>query len=196
MKSLLTLWKTTLLWILRGRQLPAPHLLKQRAIHDVRKKYPCATFVETGTFMGDTVEVMRTYFSRVYSIELSEEFHAKAKERFRSSANVTLLQGDSGKVLKQVIEAVETPCLFWLDGHYSGDNTAKGEKECPIMEELSIIFSKPGIPHVILIDDARLFVGKNDYPTVAELITFLKDRNLSYSCTVELDIIRLLPKTM
>jgi hypothetical protein len=44
--------------------------------------------------------------------------------------------------------------MFWLDRHYSGGFTAKGEKDCPIIEELDAISNGSHLKHSILIDDA------------------------------------------
>jgi len=89
---------------------------------------------------------------------------------------------------------VEKPCLFWLDGHYSGGNTAKGEKETPIMEELRQICAHPVKNHLILIDDAREFTGQNDYPTIESLRTFVGARLPGYGFDVKDDIIRIYKK--
>lgn len=79
---------------------------------------------------------------------------------------------------------------FWLDGHYSGFETAKGDLETPVSSELeSILRSK--INHIILIDDARLFTGKNDYPSVEELKNYVLSKKNYYSFEVENDIIRI-----
>ena len=37
------------------------------------------------------------------------------------------------------------------------------------MQELRLILNDLKFNHVILIDDARLFIGKNDYPTIDEV---------------------------
>ncbi len=102
------------------------------------------------------------------------------------------MQGDSGEVLKQLIPVLSSQAIFWLDGHYSGGLTAKGAKECPGYEELNAIFNS-SIEHVICIDDARLFVGKNDYPTIDELSIFVQEKKPGYAFSVENDCIRLLP---
>ena len=54
-----------------------------------------------------------------------------------------------------LFQNVNEPCLFWLEGHYSVENTAKNVKEIPIMEELKQICDHPVKNPVILIDDAR-----------------------------------------
>ena len=67
----------------------------------------------------------------------------KAIKRFADDKNVRILQGDSGKELPSLIDGVEEPVLFWLDGHYSSEffvkdeyiRTAKGEKNTPIEKE-------------------------------------------------------------
>jgi hypothetical protein len=100
------------------------------------------------------------------------------------------LQGDSGNVLNQVLAEISQPALFWLDGHYSEGITAKGEKECPIIEELSCIFKSKRLNHLILIDDARLFIGRNDYPTIQELTDFIFKECPNASVDVSDDMIK------
>lgn len=69
-----------------------------------------------------------------------------------------------------------------------------GDKVTPILEELEIVLSQE-INHIILVDDARLFVGKDDYPTIAELITFINNKKPNLSIEIEYDIIRVTQKT-
>lgn len=177
-------------WVKQGRPADnVPHIVKQKAIRAYRERYRLGTLVETGTYLGDMVEVQLHEFDKVISIELSQDLYDRARLRFRRNPNVQLHQGDSGKVLHKVVPALKEPALFWLDGHYSHGITARGEKDCPIFEELDAIF-KNDIGHVLLIDDARGFVGKNDYPTMEELKAYIKGKNPAYNLTVEDDIIR------
>jgi len=48
---------------------------------------------------------------------------------------------------------------------------------------------------VVLIDDARLFDGTDDYPTMSELMHVLQKNFPNHRCEVEGDIIRVLPTT-
>jgi len=77
-----------------------------------------------------------------------------------------------------------------LDGHYSVGITAKGDKECPIFEELNAIFKIGMLNHIILIDDARCFNGSSDFPTIEKLTKFVKGINEKYQVKIENDIIR------
>src|SRR2546425_12007741 len=86
-------------------------------------------FVETGTYRGDMVEAMKPLFHKIYSIELSDALFAEAQRRFRLDTHVELIHGDSGKELGRVMERIHQPALFWLDGHYSAGDTARGEKD-------------------------------------------------------------------
>ena len=167
-------------WINKGKQLPPSHLSKQETIKRHATKNNLPVLVETGTYQGDMVFAMQNQFQQIFSIELSHHFYQKAVERFKSFSNVKIIEGDSGQILKDLVPALTSPAMFWLDGHYSGGQTAKGEKECPIYEELKNILSSP-FDHVIIIDDARLFKGENDYPTIEELRRFvfeMKPRNI------------------
>ena len=88
-----------------------------------------------------------------------------------------------------MVSSLNDPAIFWLDGHYSSGITAKGELECPIYGELDAIFSFQSLNHLILIDDARLFNGTNDYPTIPELINYVKQKNSKYTISITDDII-------
>jgi hypothetical protein len=180
-------------WEAKGRPLPPPHIVKQNAISEYRAKYDLKVLVETGTYLGDMVEAQKQHFTDIYSIELSERLYKQALKRFKGDNRIHLLQGDSGKRLKEIVSQLKQPALFWLDGHYSGGITALGDKECPVPEELEAIF-KSNEPHVILIDDARMFNGTQSYPTLAEIKGIVDSFAKNYSVDVKDDIIRLIPK--
>jgi len=119
-------------WEKDGRPNPPPHLIKQRELLYYAQKYVLKTFIETGTFKGDMVEAMKDKFDKVVSIELSEQLFNRANEKFSNTSNVALICGDSGVELKNIMPQLKAPALFWLDGHYSGGSTAKGDMETPI----------------------------------------------------------------
>jgi len=177
-------------WEKDGKPVPPPHVAKQSIIREYRKKTGNDILIETGTFLGDMVEAQKSYFRKIISIELSMELYEKAKKRFRKNKHVEIIQGDSGKVLKNIVSQLNKPAIFWLDGHYSSGKTARGDKDCPIFEELSTIFSLEDLSHVILIDDARHFNGEGDYPTIQELVNFVKSKNINYNYLVTDDVIR------
>lgn len=179
-------------WVQKGKPLPVSNLSKQEALREFQRKYEVKILVETGTYLGDTLYSLSADFEQLYSIELSEHYYRMAKKRFKKMPQIHLLQGDSGKVLKELVPKLKSKALFWLDGHYSGGLTAKGDKECPVFEELNSIFASP-FQHLIFIDDARLFVGKNDYPTIQQMRDFVKQQNASYDFSIENDCIRLVP---
>jgi hypothetical protein len=165
-----------------------PHVFKQNVIYEFQKKYGYGILVETRTYLGDMVEAQKKFFSKIYSIELSVRLYNRARRRFKKDKNVVIMQGDSGVVLSKIKELNE-PAIFWLDGHYSGGMTAKGDKECPIFEELEAIFAGEKQNHILLIDDARLFVGQNDYPTIERLTAFILTKNPAYKFELKKDIL-------
>lgn len=173
--------------------LPSLHIVKQNNIYAYRQKYKYEVLIETGTYLGDMVEAQKMNFKSIYSIELSQDLFQKAVERFKSDKHIKILEGDSSLVLKDILIELESHAIFWLDGHYSGDITAKGEKETPILSELEQII-KHNNSHVILIDDARLFTGDNDYPTIPDLCQFILAINPDKEIIIADDIIRITPK--
>ena len=71
---------------------------------------------------------------------------------------------------------------FWLDGHYSGDITFKGEKETSIEIELQSI--SKNINHfnkiAVLIDDVRLFKKDSNYPPLDILVDWARENKLNW----------------
>jgi hypothetical protein len=178
-------------WEKQGRPSPPPHIIKEELIHDYAKTFNTQILIETGTYLGDMVHAMRKSFSRIISFELDHNLATQAQNRFANDNHIQIIQGDSGKLLGDHLSAIDEPCLFWLDGHYSGGITAKGALETPIKNELTAILSHPVDGHVILIDDARCFTGENDYPTLDELQKFVAERKPNHKFSVEHDIIRI-----
>jgi hypothetical protein len=177
-------------WERRGCPVPTPHIIKQIIVGEYQRKYGYTTFIETGTFMGDMVEAQRKRFKRIYSIELGDDLFRKAKRRFEKDKKITIVHGDSGKVLPQILNKISEPAIFWLDGHYSAGITAKGDKDCPIFEELNAIFDSKRYNHIILIDDAQYFTGVGDYPTIMQLKEYVYSKEEKYQIEVKQDIIR------
>ncbi len=178
-------------WEKNGRKPPSPSLFKQGVVLHYGKEYRLRTLVETGTYLGATVNACKDAFDRIYSIELNDDFFVRARRKFASCPHITVLQGDSAEVLPSILSQLQQPALFWLDAHYSGGQTAKAEIETPIMRELALIFAHHVKGHVILIDDARCFDGTHDYPTRAAVSALAQANQYRYA--EQDDIIRLVP---
>jgi len=165
---------------------------KELLVMDYAKRFSIETFIETGTYKGEMVHAIAPNVKQVYSIELDEKLYILARERFKDSPNIRLLWGDSGKILPDILIDIKEPCLFWLDAHYSGGITAKGETNTPILKELSTILDSP-YGHVILIDDARCYVG-DDYPTIETIRGIVHKARPGWSFEIKDDIIRIYPQ--
>jgi predicted O-methyltransferase YrrM len=181
-------------WERKGRPLPPPHLVKQRTLQSYARRFGLKILVETGTYYGDMVEAMKDSFDRLYSIELSKELYEKARRRFKGVEHIELIHGDSAIELRQTINRINQSALFWLDGHYSAGDTARGDKETPIYEELDHILNAPDRGHVIIIDDARCFGRDPAYPSLGELSDFIRSKRRNIDIVVQDDSIRITPK--
>lgn len=114
-------------------------------------------FVETGTYMGDTIYNVKSAYEKVYSIELNKSYVERAMRVFEHDRNVHLIHGDSSECMGPLCRSIDAPTFFWLDGHWSGGCTARGAKDCPLLEEIASIVENCKPKCVIAIDDVRLF---------------------------------------
>lgn len=161
-----------------------PHEVKA---HIVRRRASLAgltVLIETGTGFGALLALVLDDFDEIYSCEMQPDFYASSVERFKDERHVHLRLGDSSTELKEMIAAAGGPALFFLDAHFAGAGTARGEVDTPVAVELAAILSSPH-RHVIVIDDARLFGSEKDYPTVAWVKAFAA--TAGYVCETEGD---------
>ena len=160
-------------------------------------------FVETGTFMGDTVAAAVPVFGEIHTIELSPELAQKAFGRFEGVGKVRVHHGDSADRLLEILQQASGAPLIWLDGHYSEGVTARGRGNTPVIEELKSI-DRSGIANaVILIDDLRLFdlraplagdpASLGGYPSVQELYRLVGTMKQNYQLFVYGDVALILP---
>ena len=157
----------------------------------VLEKYSNKYFVETGTHLGNSVQLaLDCEFEKVISMEINPEKVAAVNERFSdeiASGRVVILHGDTVDVFPEALKLLDAPATFWLDAHW--DDGPKGEYLCPLPIELEEISKHSVKEHTLLIDDRRLF-GVNgttwgftiDEDGIMELIT---DINSDYKILYE-----------
>lgn len=126
-----------------------------KKIDDNLESYP--NFVETGTYMGETILRFVNEFNRLFTIELSETLYNNFNLIDYDRTKLKSILGDSSIVLNKVIKEIEGKTIFFLDGHYSSGNTAKGLKDVPLNEEIKHINDLFIYDGLIIIDDLRLF---------------------------------------
>lgn len=132
-------------------------------------------FVETGTLHGDTSLWAAEHFDRVVTIEASRPYFTRVQQRFSGIAKITSLHGDSGEKLAGIVPSLP-PSLFFLDAHWCGGESAGQDHECPLLTELALIL--PWLrKHIVLIDDARLFLRppppphkRSHWPSLDEIL--------------------------
>jgi len=149
-----------------------PLCAKEDIISNYRIKYNIKFFVETGTNYGDMIWRQRNNFDQIYSIELATELVDFSTKRFRNNKNIKIIQGDSGKKLSDILDEISEPAIIYLDAHYWGKNAVRGYKDCAVGDELPIIL-KTGFEHIIIINDAHLFNGERDYPTIDSISRYI-----------------------
>jgi hypothetical protein len=138
------------------------------------------TFVETGTFHGESLAYATSLpFAQLHSIELSHALHEDARIAFAHDARVHPHHGDSATVLPAVLADVRDRCLLWLDAHYCFLDSARGPKDCSLLEELDAVLAheqRLGTQHVIVIDDHHILgTGPDDPWLVGEDVVFVPE---------------------
>lgn len=180
-------------WENLGRPAPPPDIVKYACIRRYARSRKIPIFVETGTFKGNAIFSLRNEFREIHSIELSEELYVRATKDLGHLKRVHLHLGDSTVELPRVAAGLKGSALYWLDGHFCSGPSARGAKDTPIFEELSFLLSRPPGDDVVLVDDARLFSGRDGYPTVEELRSMVAAKRPGASFEVRDDIIRIVP---
>lgn len=184
----------TLRWIGCSFDAPSPNWVKRRVI--MRRGIRGGTWVETGTYLGDTTACMARTGDRVISIEPQESFHSRARLRFAKTPNVKPVLGSSEKVFPSVVAGISGDVTFWLDGHFSGGRTYQAESDTPIRLELEEIARRlPALGRVcILVDDIRFFRADNphgaDYPSLDWVVDWCRTHGFRWHIEHDLLVAR------
>lgn len=177
-------------WIVMGWSPPVAPQVKRSVLQ--RYGSSASTWVETGTYLGQTTKFLARKSTLVWSIEPEPLLAKAATRKFRKNARVKIIQGTSEEILPALLPQLVGNVAFWLDGHYSEGVTFCGEIETPIAVELQLI--KDCLHQfesvVILVDDFRCFEAKKSdvgpYPSRSFLVEWADSSGLSW--TVEHDI--------
>jgi hypothetical protein len=138
-------------------------------IDKLRENYKLGMFLETGTLHGGGVEsALNAGFENIISIEIEPTLAAAAKERFNTNKNIDIIEGDSSKVIKEIVNSIQHNTLFWLDAHFPGaDIGIRPYRDClkydyntriPLEVELTAIAARQGkFKDVIIADDLWVY---------------------------------------
>ena len=177
----------SLKWRNSNYSSPSPQHVKIRILKS--NSLQNATWIETGTYLGDTTSKLTKIARKVISIEPQSELSKFASNRLKRYKNVEIINAASENCISAILERISGPTCFWLDGHYSGDVTFQGTEVSPISAELSAISNYLASNKVtVLIDDFRLFVNSasTGYPSQYSLVKWADENDLTW--TVEHDI--------
>jgi tetratricopeptide (TPR) repeat protein/GT2 family glycosyltransferase/acetyltransferase-like isoleucine patch superfamily enzyme len=177
--------------------------LSTELLKNLSRAFGLDTFIETGTYLGDTSHAASKIFSTVHTIELSADLYQRAANRFKNEPNIHVHQGDSSKVFPELLRRLQGKALFWLDGHYSEGVTAKGDENTPVMKEIKAIRDSRMTDAVILVDDLRFFYTPWDvvpdhssargYPSVVSVCNAVLEIDKAYRFAVIEDVLMAYP---
>jgi hypothetical protein len=118
-------------------------------------------YIETGTYTGQGIKDVMAHYDFVHSIELAERYYLDAVERFIHYPHVRLYRGNSKNVLPRILAHINQPVTVYLDGHFSGGDTAFGDEDingvsnAPLLGELEVLLAR-SYDDIIIIDDCRM----------------------------------------
>lgn len=125
-----------------------PHFYKTTGLSKTK------VYIETGTYLGYGIQRVLNSYDFIHSIELSEKWYEYNINQFKDQDKVIMHLGDSKKVLPNLLNIIKEPLTIYLDAHYSGEYTAMGEEETPLLHELEILKNRE-YDDIIIIDDCR-----------------------------------------
>jgi hypothetical protein len=178
-----------LLWVYQDFNLPAPQRVKTRVLQ--RNAFIEGNWIETGTYLGDTTRFLAKTFPNLIVTSLEPDFTLFSfnKSRLSKFHNIKLVNSTSENSLSDLVSNETGTLNFWLDGHFSGDITFKGQIYSPILEELNIIERNISRLKVcVFIDDIRDFTGdeQTGYPSKNKLVDWANRNNCEWH--IEMDI--------
>lgn len=176
-------------WKKRKFAPPSPEFIK----HDILKSNTLENclWIESGTYYGDTTNMLSKIAKKVISIEADERLSNLAKKKFEKTKNIEIILGKSEDLLKTILiknYIYKNVCIY-LDAHLCQDHLINkktfGNEETgtPIKMELNFIESeKNNFNNInLLIDDIRLFDANfQNYPSKNYLVDWCEKNSFKW----------------
>jgi predicted O-methyltransferase YrrM len=138
-------------------------------------------FVETGTFMGGSMDPAREAgFKSITTVEIMERLASRAQRDYGHDPRIKVVCGNTATCLKSLIDQNQQRMFFWLDAHDVGS--------FPLLEELAQIGQHVRNDHTILIDDMRC-AGTDAFNNLskADIEAAVRAINPDYNITYEVN---------
>lgn len=168
-----------------------PHsYFKFLILNRIRQQTGARVLIETGTYLGVTSARCAAVFDYVYTIELDSQLAKQATRNLSRKRNVRVLQGDASELLPQLLQDQKiNNVLVFLDGHFSGGATAKGDVPEPAVLEIETLGLQRDKVRAIVIDDFRSFGTEPGFPTKSALLASAEKHfgDHKFSISVHLD---------
>ena len=144
-------------------------------IREIIEEYGLKAFVETGTWLGASVEQAVLWgFECIRSCDVNPEYVRMAREKFQ--VFIDFYEGRSHQVLPMMVEDLDKPTLFWLDAHlplYHDATMVEEFDKFPLLEEFKAIKEfKPNVQRdVIVCDDVKTIITNNPHACTEQQVS-------------------------
>jgi hypothetical protein len=159
-----------------------------------------AVFVETGTNQAASAAWAAQHFRHVWTIEGEARFVEAARRKLADKHNIDFILGDSRTCLRPILDDCSQPAIVWLDAHWCGTGTFGDGAECPVLDELREV-NESHPDHIVLVDDARLFIAPvpiphkpEHWPSLKELLPLLTCPSRDRYVVVHEDVVVAVPE--
>ncbi|MCX7113643.1 MAG: hypothetical protein NTX45_26880 [Proteobacteria bacterium] len=155
-----------------------PHSwVKYRQLVGLQKRTGAEVLFETGTYLGVTTRRCVRHFKRIETIELDSNLAKAAKKFLLPFPHVKVIEGDALYELPKCIARMSTAekAIVFLDGHFSGGDTACSSLPEPACEEIELFRGKTDQIAGVIIDDFRMFGVQQNAPTKSELFKKIEE---------------------
>jgi hypothetical protein len=122
----------------------------------LRDKFGLDTIIETGTYEGESTQLLTTLFDRVYSCELYYDNYVGYYTELLKNDKVKLVRGSSVDVLPNMFDEIgNDKFILYLDAHEKSSS--------PLRDELQIVVDY-GFKPVIIVHDWNITCEVNFEP--------------------------------
>lgn len=160
---------------------------KVAMIREVAAAHPDhRAFVETGTAVGELPFGVRDIFDRIVTVEMDPGNYRGAAHRLLPYPHIRVMHGDAGDYIGPILDALDEPCILWLDAHEIAD-----DGHSSMVAEFKAL-AHGSARHVILVDDARLCSGRKGWMTLDQISAWAEAHGYT-DLGVTDDVVQLVP---